>query len=124
MRLMESNTSRSLPGRTSSRSRCGTEYGSRGSGIARLRSRRNHGELRRGRAVAASRRRRGTRDSRARLGKLSGSIMQLNDTTVGLERPHFQAVFARRSLFILVALLLAETTINFIDRQVVSVLAP
>jgi MFS transporter, ACS family, hexuronate transporter len=51
--------------------------------------------------------------------------MQLNDTTVGLERPHqFRAVFARRSLFILVALLLGETTINFIDRQVVSVLAP
>src|SRR5262249_1302134 len=33
-------------------------------------------------------------------------------------------VFARTGLILLVALLLGETTINFIDRQVVSVLAP
>jgi MFS transporter, ACS family, aldohexuronate transporter len=51
--------------------------------------------------------------------------MQLNDTAVTLETPQpYHAVFAQRSLIILVALLLAETTINFIDRQVVSVLAP
>ena len=31
---------------------------------------------------------------------------------------------SRRSLVVLIALLLGETTINFIDRQVVSVLAP
>ena len=44
---------------------------------------------------------------------------------VNVESPQpFHAVFARRSLIILVALLLGETTINFIDRQVVSVLAP
>src|SRR3954469_5493057 len=36
----------------------------------------------------------------------------------------FRPVFARTSLILLVALLLGETTINFIDRQVVSVLAP
>ncbi len=51
--------------------------------------------------------------------------MQLKDAAVTVESPQpFHAVFARRSLIILVALLLAETTINFIDRQVVSVLAP
>ncbi|MGA2270774.1 MAG: MFS transporter [Bryobacteraceae bacterium] len=36
----------------------------------------------------------------------------------------FQSVLSRRALLVLVALLLGETTINFIDRQVVSVLAP
>ena len=36
----------------------------------------------------------------------------------------FEPVFTRGALFILIALLLGETTINFIDRQVVSVLAP
>jgi hypothetical protein len=36
----------------------------------------------------------------------------------------FRRVFTRAGLAILVALLLGETTINFIDRQVVSVLAP
>src|SRR5882724_5107406 len=36
----------------------------------------------------------------------------------------FRPVFARTSLVLLIALLLGETTINFIDRQVVSVLAP
>ena len=36
----------------------------------------------------------------------------------------FEAVFSRTALVILVALLLGETTINYIDRQVVSVLAP
>jgi len=35
-----------------------------------------------------------------------------------------EAVFTRGALFVLIALLLGETTINFIDRQVVSVLAP
>jgi ACS family hexuronate transporter-like MFS transporter len=34
------------------------------------------------------------------------------------------AVFTRRALFLLIALLLGETTVNFIDRQVLSVLAP
>ena len=34
------------------------------------------------------------------------------------------AVFTRGALFLLIALLLGETTINFIDRQVLSVLAP
>src|SRR5437868_7245354 len=51
--------------------------------------------------------------------------MQLKDAAVTVASPQpFHAVFARRSLIILVGLLLAETTINFIDRQVVSVLAP
>ncbi len=36
----------------------------------------------------------------------------------------FRAVFTRPALVLLVALLFGETTINFIDRQVVSVLAP
>ncbi|MEO8597524.1 MAG: MFS transporter [Candidatus Solibacter sp.] len=36
----------------------------------------------------------------------------------------FEPVFTRGALMILIALLLGETTINFIDRQVVSVLAP
>src|SRR5882724_1459755 len=36
----------------------------------------------------------------------------------------FRPVFAGTGLVLLVALLLGETTINFIDRQVVSVLAP
>ena len=36
----------------------------------------------------------------------------------------FEAVFSRAALICLVALLLGETTINYIDRQVVSVLAP
>ncbi|MCC6862663.1 MAG: MFS transporter [Bryobacterales bacterium] len=35
-----------------------------------------------------------------------------------------EAVFSRRSIIILVSLLLGSTTINFIDRQVLSVLAP
>jgi ACS family hexuronate transporter-like MFS transporter len=38
--------------------------------------------------------------------------------------PKFEPVFTRGALFVLIALLLGETTINFIDRQVVSVLAP
>jgi ACS family hexuronate transporter-like MFS transporter len=38
--------------------------------------------------------------------------------------PKFEPVFTRGALFMLIALLLGETTINFIDRQVVSVLAP
>ncbi len=51
--------------------------------------------------------------------------MQVNDTTMAADTPgQFVPVFARRSLIILVGLLLAQTTINFIDRQVVSVLAP
>ena len=36
----------------------------------------------------------------------------------------FDLVFSRGALVVLVALLLGETTINYIDRQVVSVLAP
>ena len=36
----------------------------------------------------------------------------------------FEVVFSRSALVVLVALLLGETTINYIDRQVVSVLAP
>src|SRR5437764_6549004 len=36
----------------------------------------------------------------------------------------FRPVFSRVGLIVLVALLLGETTINYIDRQVVSVLAP
>ncbi|MGA3019090.1 MAG: MFS transporter, partial [Bryobacteraceae bacterium] len=40
------------------------------------------------------------------------------------DETRFQAVFARRSLIVLVVLLLGETSINYIDRQVVSVLAP
>jgi ACS family hexuronate transporter-like MFS transporter len=36
----------------------------------------------------------------------------------------FRPVFAKTGLILLIALLLGETTINFIDRQVVSVLAP
>src|SRR5665647_2788703 len=38
--------------------------------------------------------------------------------------PKFEPVFTRGALVVLIALLLGETTINFIDRQVVSVLAP
>jgi len=36
----------------------------------------------------------------------------------------FEPVFTRGALSVLIALMLGETTINFIDRQVVSVLAP
>jgi ACS family hexuronate transporter-like MFS transporter len=36
----------------------------------------------------------------------------------------FKAVFTQRAMVVLVGLLLSETTINYIDRQVVSVLAP
>ena len=36
----------------------------------------------------------------------------------------FRSALSRRALFVLVALMLGETTINYIDRQVVSVLAP
>ena len=49
--------------------------------------------------------------------------MHLNDAATEVPG-QFRAVFTRRSLIILVALLLGQTTINFIDRQVVSVLAP
>jgi ACS family hexuronate transporter-like MFS transporter len=38
--------------------------------------------------------------------------------------PELAEVFTRGALFLLIALLLGETTINFIDRQVLSVLAP
>jgi ACS family hexuronate transporter-like MFS transporter len=38
--------------------------------------------------------------------------------------PSFTPVFSQRSLVVLVALLLGSTTINYIDRQVLSVLAP
>src|ERR1022692_4553848 len=50
--------------------------------------------------------------------------MPLTEPTAGSKEPAFRAVFAQRSLILLVALLLGETTINYIDRQVVSVLAP
>ncbi|MGA2197589.1 MAG: MFS transporter, partial [Bryobacteraceae bacterium] len=44
---------------------------------------------------------------------------------VPVSRPsEFRSALSRRALFVLVALMLAETTINYIDRQVVSVLAP
>jgi ACS family hexuronate transporter-like MFS transporter len=43
---------------------------------------------------------------------------------VSLETPGARPVFSDRSLVILVALLLGSTTINYIDRQVLSVLAP
>ncbi len=48
----------------------------------------------------------------------------LTPTAPAAGAPPFRAVFTQRSLIILVALLLGETTINYIDRQVVSVLAP
>ena len=38
--------------------------------------------------------------------------------------PELQVIFTRTALAILIALLLGETTINYVDRQVVSVLAP
>ena len=38
--------------------------------------------------------------------------------------PTSAAVFSRRALIVLVVLLMGETTINYIDRQVISVLAP
>ena len=50
--------------------------------------------------------------------------MPLTEPTAVSKEPAFRAVFAQRSLILLVALLLGETTINYIDRQVVSVLAP
>jgi ACS family hexuronate transporter-like MFS transporter len=43
---------------------------------------------------------------------------------VSLETPAARPVFSNRSLVILVGLLLGSTTINYIDRQVLSVLAP
>src|SRR6266436_5066754 len=42
----------------------------------------------------------------------------------GTQEPKFEMVFTQRSLIVLLALLLGETTINYIDRQVLSVLAP
>jgi len=45
-------------------------------------------------------------------------------STPSVGEPKFQPVFTQRALIVLVVLLLGETTINFIDRQVVSVLAP
>src|SRR3954463_4519944 len=51
--------------------------------------------------------------------------IQLNQPAAEMQAPEtFRPVLSRRALIILVALLLGETTINFIDRQVVSVLAP
>jgi ACS family hexuronate transporter-like MFS transporter len=51
--------------------------------------------------------------------------MQQAQTTPAAAPPaEFREIFARRSLILLVALLLGETTINYIDRQVLSVLAP
>ena len=42
----------------------------------------------------------------------------------GVPSAEFRRVFTRAGLALLIALLLGETTVNFIDRQVVSVLAP
>ena len=39
-------------------------------------------------------------------------------------QPEFKAVLSRTALYLLIGLMLGETTINYIDRQVVSVLAP
>ncbi|MEP6915655.1 MAG: MFS transporter [Acidobacteriota bacterium] len=51
--------------------------------------------------------------------------MQVSQPAADVESPQpFRAVLSQRALILLVALLLGETTINFIDRQVVSVLAP
>ena len=47
-----------------------------------------------------------------------------NPILTGTQPEKFETIFARRSLIILIVLLLGETTINYIDRQVVSVLAP
>jgi len=44
--------------------------------------------------------------------------------TDAAKTPAFESIFPRRSLIVLLALLLGETTINYIDRQVLSVLAP
>jgi hypothetical protein len=41
----------------------------------------------------------------------------LNPAAPAVGAPPFRAVFARRPLIILVALLLGETTINYIDRR-------
>jgi len=41
-----------------------------------------------------------------------------------VQPPELAAVFTRGALILLIALLLGETTINFVDRQVLSVLAP
>jgi MFS transporter, ACS family, hexuronate transporter len=50
--------------------------------------------------------------------------MPLRDTRQEERLAPFSPTFSKTSLVLLVALLLGETTINYIDRQVVSVLAP
>lgn len=49
-------------------------------------------------------------------------VTQQESTTP--QKAGFRPTFSKPALFVLVALLLGETTINYIDRQVVSVLAP
>ena len=49
--------------------------------------------------------------------------MQIKSAIVTTD-PELKVVFTRTALAILIALLLGETTINYVDRQVVSVLAP
>lgn len=51
-------------------------------------------------------------------------LMSKISATEAPSAPAFKPVLSRASLAVLVALLLLETTINFIDRQVLSVLAP
>ena len=48
----------------------------------------------------------------------------MQPTSLAERNTLFQPIFSRGALFLLVALLLGETTINYIDRQTVSVLAP
>jgi len=51
--------------------------------------------------------------------------MPVQKTTAStIDTPEFQAVFTQSALIVFIILLLGETTINYIDRQVVSVLAP
>ena len=52
------------------------------------------------------------------------TMTDMNGAAAASGETRFQPVFARRSLIVLVVLLLGETSINYIDRQVVSVLAP
>jgi ACS family hexuronate transporter-like MFS transporter len=53
------------------------------------------------------------------------AAMQLQDTRQNDQHlAEFRPIFSRTSLVLLVALLLGETTINYVDRQVLSVLAP
>jgi ACS family hexuronate transporter-like MFS transporter len=55
---------------------------------------------------------------------MSSSIPPEADPAPATAPVKFEPVFTRGALSVLIALMLGETTINFIDRQVVSVLAP